>query len=721
MELPKTYDPKESEKKIYKLWIKSDYFNPDNIPPVKDKKAEKFVITIAPPNVTGSLHMGHALENILVDILIRKHRMQGDKTLWLPGTDHAGIATQNVVEKDLKKEGLTRFDLGREKFIERTYKWKEKYGNLILNGLKMLGCSCDWSRLRFTMDADYISAVEKAFAHYYEKGLIYRGERVINWCSRCGTSLSDLELEHKEINGKLWYIRYPIKDSSKYIVVATTRPETMLGDTAVAVNPEDTRYKALVGQKVILPIQEREIPIIADKAIDLKFGTGAVKITPAHDPLDAEIAQRHNLPFIKILDENGKMTAESKICESLRPNACREKVLKILEEKNILEKTEDYTHSVPHCERCNTRIEPLISKQWFVKMDELAKSAANAVRKGDVILTPEKYHKLYFNWLDNIRDWCISRQLWWGHRIPIWFCQEKNDYFLSIKPPKKCVICGKCKPKQSEDVLDTWFSSALWPFATLGWPKKTKDLEEFYPTTHISSARDIINLWMARMVYSGLEFTGKTPFKTIHIHPTVLTKDGRRMSKSLGTGVDPLELIEKYGADATRFGIVYQNMGNQDIHFTEDEIMAGKKFCNKIWNASRFVLTQIGDSKFDASLSIPKNSGQTEADKKILRNLDETVKKVKENIDSLQFGHGLHSLYDFFWHDFCDYYIENAKNQIAQAESSIEKKQTQEILFYVLISSLKLLHPFIPFVTEEIYQKLPLKNKKALLIERWPN
>ena len=692
--LSKIYLPEKVESKTYALWQKSGFFNPDKLP---GKRKKTYTIVIPPPNVTGELHMGHALQDVIHDILIRKKRMEGFKTLWLPGTDHAGIATQNVVEKQLKKEGKTRFDLGREKFIERVWQWKEKYGNIILDQLKALGCSLDWSRTRFTMDKDYAKAVETAFLHYYKKGWIYQGERVVNWCPRCRTSLSDLELEHKEKKGNLWYIKYPIKkdvvlrrtqDDDNFIIVATTRPETMLGDTAVAVNPKDKRYKNIIGQKVILPLVNREIPIIADMAVDPKFGTGAVKVTPAHDFTDWEIGLRHKLESVMIINEKGEMTAESKVCQELSPSACREKVIEKLEKENLIEKVEDYTHSAPYCYRCGSLIEPIPSKQWFLKMDSLTKIAIKAVKSGRVKFSPKRWERVYFNWLKNIQDWCISRQLWWGHKIPL---------------------------EGKTDVLDTWFSSALWPFATLGWPKKTKDLKTFYPTDVLITDRGIINLWVTRMIFSGLEFMGKEPFHTALIHATVLTREGKRMSKSLGTGIDPIKLVEKYGADATRFGIAYQIMGGQDVRFVEDNIMMGKKFCNKIWNASRFVLMQLGNTSM-RSLDIKRLrlSHLKPADKKILNQLDKTIKSVNKDIESFKFGKAAHILYDFFWHDFCDLYIEYAKDK--------RDKQTKETLLYVLVTSLKLLHPFIPFVTEEIYQKIPIKNKKkCLMVEDWPS
>lgn len=686
MELPKSYNSKEVEDKVYSLWEKSGFFNPDNLP--KEHK-KPYTIVIPPPNVTGELHMGHALNATIQDILIRWKRMQGYKTLWLPGIDHAGIATQNVVEKKLKKQGLTRFDLGKDKFIDEVLKWKEEKGNAILNQFKKIGCSCDWSRTRFTMDEGYKKSVRQAFLHYYKKGLIYQGERVVNWCPRCSTSLSDLELEYKEEKGSLWYIKYGS------ITVATTRPETMLGDTAVAVNPKDKRYKKMIGRKVTVPIVNREVPIVADRLIDSEFGTGAIKVTPAHDQADYEIGQKNKLESIKVIDERGRMTDKvPKEYQGLKVLEAREKIVQKLEKQGYLEKVEDHTHQVPKCYRCNTTVELIPSLQWFLKMKDLAKMAEKAVKKGKIKIHPKNFEKPYLDWLSNIRDWCISRQIWWGHKIPI---------------------------EGETDVLDTWFSSALWPFATLGWPtsanatankaRKKNDLDVFYPTDVLSTARDIINLWVARMIFSGMEFMKDIPFKDVYIHATILTKDGKRMSKSLGTGIDPLKLIDQYGADATRFGIAYQIMGNQDMRFADDNIVMGKKFCNKIWNASRFVLKQNGITKKQETITKPKP--QTDADKKMLKQLNDIIKLTDKDLEKFKFGKVAHALYDFFWHDFCGVYIEASKEQ--------DDKETQKILMYVLLSSLKLLHPFVPFITEEIYQTLPIKGKKeSLMIEKWP-
>ncbi len=687
----KPYNPKDVEEKIYDLWEKSGYFTPEAHQPRADNpnSNKTFTIVVPPPNITGSLHMGHALNATIQDILVRKKRMEGYKTLWLPGTDHAGIATQNVVEKDLKKQGINRHDLGKEKFLEKIWEWKEKYGHIILNQFKKLGASMDWSRTRFTMDPNYQEAVKENFLHYHKKGWMYKAERIVNWCSRCATSLSDLELEYKEAESSLYYIKYPLKDGSGFVTVATTRPETMLGDSAVAVNPKDEKYKPLVGKTLILPIVEREIPIVADFAVDATFGTGAVKITPAHDFTDAEIGERNKLEIHKIINQIGRMTPEAgMICDGLKIAECREKVVEKLKELGLLEKEEPYKHNVAVCYRCDTVIEPIPSLQWFLKMNELAKMAIDEVKSGKIKFHPQKWESVYLSWLENVKDWCVSRQIWWGHKVPL----EGED-----------------------DVLDTWFSSALWPFATLDWPD-SKDSKEFYPTQVLSTARDIINLWVARMIFSGVEFTGKKPFSDVIIHATILTKDGKRMSKSLGTGIDPMTLIEKYGADATRFGLIWQAMGGQDIHWAEEHVMAGKKFCNKIWNASRFVINNkptLIDADLDGLMQI---GNLTAADKQILEKLKNTKESISKKIDTFEFGQALHDLYDFFWHDFCDIYLEKSKQQIAIAN---QQQTTQQILFYILTSSIKLLHPFMPFITEEIWQSIFAKNKNALIIERW--
>ena len=681
----KTYDPKKVEDKIYTLWQKSGYFNPDKLP---RRHKKPYCVIIPPPNVTGTLHMGHALNATIQDILIRWRRLQGYKTLWLPGTDHAGIATQVVVEKELKKEGRNRFDLGREKFIERIWQWKEKYGDIISDQLKKLGASCDWSRTRFTMDEDYIKATEQAFSHYYKKGLIYQGEKTVNWCPRCQTSLSDLELIYQEEPAEFYYIKYGP------LTIATVRPETKLGDTAVAVNPKDSRYKNYIGKIIEIKtvLGPAKMKVIGDESVDINFGTGAMKVTPAHDIHDFELAEKHGLEKKQVIGPDGRMTKLAGKYAGLTVMEARKQIVEDMKKIGILEKVEPYRHNIARCYRCNAVIEPILSKQWFLKMTDLAKTAIEAVKSGEIKFIPKKWEKVYFDWLKNIRDWCISRQIWWGHKIPI---------------------------EGVNDVLDTWFSSALWPFATLGWPKKTKDLKKFYPTNVLSTDRGIINLWVARMIFSGKEFMQKEPFKDVYIHATVLTREGKRMSKSLGTGIDPVNLIEKYGADATRFGISWQIMGGQDIRFVEDNIIMGRKFCNKLWNASRFVLLQFPSfcgqkrrGRRDASLR-PPNSKLTVADKKILKVLDKTIKSVDKDLESFRFGRAARRVYEFFWHDFCDVYIEKSKKQV--------DLKTKKILLYVLLNSLKLLHPLIPFITEEIYQKLPIKNKKqCLMIEEWP-
>jgi valyl-tRNA synthetase len=686
--IEKVYDPKKVEDKIYQFWLKTGLFNPDRLP---GRRKKKFSIVLPPPNVTGNLHMGHALCFTIQDILIRWKRLQGFKTLWLPGTDHAGIATQVQVEKQLKKEGKTRFDLGKEKFLERVWDWVKKYGGIILDQMKKMGYSLDWSRNRFTMDEKYCEAVNFAFWHYYQKGLIYKGKRLINWCKRCKSSLSDLEVEYKKEKGNLWYVKYPLKEEvGKYIVVATTRPETILGDVAVAVNPKDKRYKEFVGRTAILPLVNREIPIIADQRVEIEFGTGAVKVTPAHDFLDYEISLSHKLPMVQVINEEGKMINVPKEFEGLDVFGAREKVVERLEKEGFLMKVEPYETSLPICYRCGEILEILTSEQWFLKMEKLAKKAIRAVKTGKVKFVPKRFEKIYLDWLISTRDWCISRQIWWGHKIPI---------------------------EGEEAVLDTWFSSALWPFATLGWPKKTKDLKEFYPTDVLVTGRDIINLWVARMVFSGIEFLKKEPFKYVFINPTVLTKEGKRMSKSLGTGIDPMDLIEKFGADATRFGLIWQVKTGQDLRFDEAVIQMGKKFCNKIWNATRYVLLQTADGKWQIERKLRPSKKMTKAQREIIKTLEKTIKTINKNLKNFEFGKAAENLYHFFWHQFCDKYIEESKREIKEGNPLAKK-----VLLYVLLKSLILLHPFIPFITEEIYQKLPLKNKKtSIMIEDWPS
>ncbi|MEK7650388.1 MAG: valine--tRNA ligase [Patescibacteria group bacterium] len=676
--LLKPYQPQETEKRIYELWEQSGFFNPDNL------EGEPYTICIAPPNVTGNLHMGHALENVISDILIRFERMRGKKTLWLPGTDHAGIATQNAVEKSLKKEGISRHDLGREKFLEKVWEWKEKYGNIILDQLKQLGCSLDWSRTRFTMDEKYQEAVKRAFRIYQEQGLIYRGKRVINWCIKDQTALSDLELEYESETGKLWQIKYQIKNTENFITVATTRPETLLGDTAVAVNPDDARYKNLIGETVIIPIVNREVKIIADPQIDQDFGTGAVKVTPAHDMFDSELGERHGLEKIQVINEVGKIINTQTEFDGLKILEAREKIVEKLRELNLLISEEAHTHNVAKCYRCHSTVEPLLSEQWFLKMKPLAEKLLEKIKNGEVQYHPERWQKIATDWLENIRDWCISRQIWWGHRIPI---------------------------ENSDDTFDTWFSSALWPLATLGWPdENATDFRTFYPTQVITSARDIIHLWISRMLISGLTFANQLPFKNILIHATVLNKTGQRMSKSLGTGLDPLEMIAKYGADATRFGLIYQEFGGQEIKFGEDNILMGKKFANKIWNITRYILTKTDNKITDQ---------KPEENHEILVKLEEVKKKITNNLENYQFGEASHTIYDFVWHDLADKYLEETKNNTSP--------ETQKNLAYLLDQVLKLLHPFMPFITEEIWQIIHINSNleqnqtNQLIIASWPS
>jgi len=722
----KIYEPKTVEQQIYKIWEKSGYFNPDKLPNSKNPKTKKYIVYMPLPNITGTLHIGHTLNNTLQDIVIRYYRMKGYKTLWLPGTDHAGIATQYVVEKELKKEGKNRWELGREKFIKKIWQWKNKYGNIILNQLKKLGCSADWSRTRFTMEPNYTRDVLKAFIYYYQKGFIYRGLRTVNWCPRCATSLSELELEYESEKTNLYYLKYGP------LTLATVRPETKFGDTAIAVNPNDKRYKNYIGKTLEIEslategelnnptIAKIKLPVIADEIVDPNFGTGVVKITPAHDIVDFEIGQRHKLPIKSVIDENGKLNKNTGKYAGLTTKEAREKVVDDLKKVGLLLKTEPYEHRVAKCYRCGTIIEPLPSKQWFLRMDALAKKAITAVRQKKVKILPKNFEKPYFDWLENIRDWSISRQIWWGHQLPIWFCKNQKEestdeekFVVSLKQPRKCSLCKKCKMKQSTEVLDTWFSSALWPFAGLS----KKDLKNYYPGTTLITARDIINLWVARMIFSGLEFMKKVPFSKVFINGTILTKEGLRMSKSKGTGIDPVEYIQNYGADATRFAVIWQATG-QDIRWDETAVIAGRKFTNKIWNASRFVLINISNKKFlDLdSKKIKKLKNLTAADKNILKETAIVKKKIEKRIENFEFSKALREIYKFFWHKYCDFYLEKSKSQLTNPDL---KNNTQIVLSYVLFESLKMLHPFLPFITEAIYQKLPLKNKKLLLIEKW--
>ncbi|RKL63437.1 valine--tRNA ligase [Thermoanaerobacteraceae bacterium SP2] len=707
--LPSVYNPKEVEEKWYEYWERENLFYAE-----ADSKKEPFTIVIPPPNVTGQLHMGHALNNTLQDILIRAKRMQGYSALWLPGTDHAGIATEAKVKEQLAEEGLSKYDVGREKFLERVWAWKEKYGGTIIKQLKKLGSSCDWSRLRFTMDEGLSKAVREVFVRLYEKGLIYRGDYIVNWCPTCKTTLSDIEVEHEDETGKLYYVKYPLKDGSGHLMVATTRPETMLGDTAVAVNPEDERYHHLVGKTLILPVVGREIPVIADSYVDMKFGTGAVKVTPGHDPNDFEMGLRHDLPVINVMDENGHMNENAGKFAGLDRYECRKFILKELEEKGNLEKIEDLSHSVGHCYRCHTTVEPMVSKQWFVKMKPLAEPAIEVVKQGKVQFVPDRFTRIYLNWLENIRDWCISRQLWWGHRIPAWYCKDCCEMTVSREDITVCPKCGSTHIEQDQDVLDTWFSSALWPFSTLGWPDETEDLKYFYPTSVLVTAYDIIFFWVARMIFSAMEFMKQEPFKYVVITGLVRDALGRKMSKSLGNGIDPLEVIDKYGADTLRFTLSTGNAPGNDMRFYWEKVEASRNFANKIWNASRFVLMNLEGFK----LGEVDIQGLTLKDRWILKRINYITKEVTQALDKFEIGIAAQNIYDFFWSEFCDWYIEMAKIDLYGGDE-VAKKRAQQVLYFVLERALKLLHPFMPFITEEIWQHLP-HDGKSIMVSKWP-
>jgi valyl-tRNA synthetase len=708
--IPSTYNPQETEQKWYEYWEKNGFFHAEV---EKDKKP--YTIVMPPPNVTGSLHLGHAMDNTLQDILIRYHRMQGYNTLWVPGTDHAGIATQAKVEEHLAKDGLSKYDLGREKFLEKVWEWKDKYHNRISKQLRMLGSSCDWDRERFTMDEGCSKAVREVFVRLYEKGLIYRGNYIINWCPKCQTTISDIEVEHQDTPGQLWHVKYPIKgEEGSYITIATTRPETILGDTAVAVHPDDERYTDLVGKKVILPVVGREIPIIADSYVDPAFGTGAVKITPSHDPNDFEIGLRHSLPDLVVIDKAGKMTEEAGKYQGLDRYECREQIVADLKEQGYLLKIEEHNHAVGHCYRCDTIIEPLVSSQWFVKMKPLAKPAIQAVLDGNIRFVPERFTKIYLGWLENIRDWCISRQLWWGHRIPVWYCQDCGEMICASVDPTSCPSCASTNLEQDPDVLDTWFSSGLWPFSTLGWPEKTPELEHFYPTSVLVTGRDIIFFWVARMIFTSLEFMHEEPFKDVFIHGLILDAQGRKMSKSLGNGVDPIEVIEKYGADTLRFMLVTGNTPGNDLRFQFERLEGTRNFANKIWNASRFVLMNLSD--FEPESQKPE---YTLADRWILTKYNQVVEQVTNNLDKYEMGEAAKAIYEFIWSQFCDWYIELVKPRLYGKETPKSKYTAQYVLNYVLTNTLKLLHPFMPFITEEIWQHLPEKGK-SIMVSKWP-
>jgi valyl-tRNA synthetase len=708
-EIPKAYDPARVEGKWYRFWEERGYFKCEIS---RDKKP--FAIVIPPPNITGRLHIGHALNGTLQDILIRYKRMDGYAACWFPGIDHAGIATQNVVERELAKEGKSRFDLGREAFVKRLWEWKEKYGNEIIEQFKTLGASCDWARLRFTLDEGLSRAVREVFVRLYEEGYIYRGERLINWCPRCRTALSDIEVKHEEQQDKLYYIKYPLVDGGS-ITVATTRPETMFGDTAVAVHPEDERYKGLVGKWALLPLLKRRLPIIADPAVEPGFGTGAVKITPAHDPTDFEIGERHKLGRINIFNGDATLNENAGPYAGLERYQARTRVLEDLRKEGLLERVEDYTHAVGHCDRCGTAIEPLISTQWFVEMEELAKPAIEAVRSGRIALIPKGWEKVYFDWLENIRDWCISRQLWWGHRIPAWYCRDCNEVTVSREVPKECVACGSKDLYQDEDVLDTWFSSALWPFSVMGWPERTPELEYFYPTDVLSTAPEILFFWVARMIIMGLHFMGEIPFREVLLHPTVRDERGRRMSKSLGTGVDPLELQEKYGMDALRFTLAASFSRGQEMRLSMRDLEGYRKFLNKIWNAARLALMNLEGFEprgfAQEALELP--------DRWLLSRLAGQIAELRKNLDNYDFNLAAEGLYHFVWHDFCDWYLEMVKPRL-YGEDQAKKRTAQEVLYYALVAILKMLHPFIPYITEEIWQLLPYKEAESVMIAPFP-
>lgn len=708
-ELPKAYDPSQVEQKWYQYWEANGFFKPQG-----DDRARPFSIVIPPPNVTGTLHMGHALNNTLQDILIRYHRMKGYKTLWQPGTDHAGIATQNVVERELASKGLSRHQVGRERFVELVWEWKEKYGNIIINQLKRLGCSCDWSRTRFTMDEGLSEAVKEVFVRLYEEGLIYRGDYIINWCPRCHTALADLEVEHEEHKSHLYYIRYPFKDGEGYITVATTRPETLLGDTAVAVNPQDPRFRAFIGKEVLLPVLRRPIPVIGDSYVDPEFGTGALKITPAHDPNDFIIGQKHRLPSIKVIDESGNMNELAGPYQGMERFQCRKQILEDLERDGLLERVEDYSHKVGHCYRCKTIIEPLLSKQWFVKVGPLAQKAIEAVKEGKTKIYPSHWEKVYYDWMENIKDWCVSRQIWWGHRIPAYYCKDCNETIVAKTRPSSCTRCNSQNIEQESDVLDTWFSSALWPFSTLGWPDQTPELKTFYPTSVLVTGFDILFFWVARMMMMGIHFMGDVPFRDVYIHALVRDAEGKKMSKSKGNVIDPLIVIDKFGGDAFRFTLAALAAQGRDIKLSEARIEGYRHFVNKVWNAGRLILSNLNG--FD--LSRDYSSRFSVIDKWIKIRVSEIIQDVSTAIQEYRFNDAAMLLYHFVWHEYCDWYLEFSKWGIYSKDPEIANA-TKQNLYKTFLVILKLLHPFMPFVTEEIYQMFP-GVEKSIMISKFP-
>ena len=707
-ELAKAYEPKEVEDRIYDFWMKGKYFHAE-----VDPKKKPYTIVIPPPNITGQLHLGHAMDETLQDTLIRWRRMQGYSALWLPGTDHASIATEAKIVEAMRKEGITKEEIGREKFLERAWAWKDQYGGRIVEQLKKLGSSCDWDRLRFTMDEGCNKAVNHVFKKLYDKGLIYRGERIINWCPHCKTSISDAEVVFEEKEGSFWHLRYPLSDGSGYIELATTRPETMLGDTAVAVHPDDERYKALVGKTVILPLVNKEIPIIADSYVEQDFGTGVVKITPAHDPNDFEVGLRHNLPVINVMDDGGVINENGGKYAGMSALEARKQIVKDLDEAGFLIKIEPIKHNVGTCYRCGTVVEPRVSTQWFVKMEPLAKPAIDAVKDGDIRFIPERMDKVYYNWMENIKDWCISRQLWWGHQIPAWYC-ECGETIVSETVPTVCPKCGGTHLTRDPDTLDTWFSSALWPFSTLGWPDNTEELKYFYPTNTLVTGYDIIFFWVARMIFSGLEHMGEVPFNTVFFHGLIRDAQGRKMSKSLGNGVDPLDVISVYGADALRFTLVTGNSPGNDLRFSEEKVSASRNFANKIWNAARFILMNIEGKDIDCAL--PKKLYTS--DKWILNRFNNVTAAVTENLEKFELGMAVSKLYDFIWDDFCDWYIELAKIRMNGADEE-SADGARRVLVWTMSNTLKLLHPFMPYITEEIWQTLP-HDGEALIVAKWP-